>query len=76
MLRYAGATRASVTVRSVAQELCVRVLDDGNGNGKATQGAGGQGITGMRERVAVLGGELRAGRGDGGGFEVEARLPV
>ena len=76
VLRHAGATQASVTVRYGEQELVVRVRDDGNGNGNEAPGGSGHGIAGMRERVAMLGGDLRAGRGDGGGFEVEARLPV
>jgi signal transduction histidine kinase len=47
----------------------------------ATSGAGtvdGQrlGLVGMRERVALLGGELKTGRAEGGGFEVRAWLPL
>ena len=37
---------------------------------------GGHGLVGMRERVRVHGGELRAGTADGGGFAVHARLPL
>ncbi|MEU0067224.1 two-component sensor histidine kinase, partial [Streptomyces albidoflavus] len=36
----------------------------------------GQGLTGMRERAAVLGGELHAGPDESGGFEVSAFLPA
>ncbi|MGR6964026.1 sensor histidine kinase [Geodermatophilus sp. URMC 61] len=37
---------------------------------------GGAGLAGMRERAAVLGGEVHAGRGTGGGFVVHAVLPT
>jgi signal transduction histidine kinase len=36
----------------------------------------GQGLIGMRERVALFGGELHAGRGPDGSFVVDARLPI
>jgi signal transduction histidine kinase len=36
----------------------------------------GHGLTGMRERVSLLGGELQAGPRPEGGYQVVARLPV
>ncbi len=36
----------------------------------------GFGLTGLRERVALLRGEFRAGPRPNGGFQVHARLPV
>ncbi|MGQ4389264.1 sensor histidine kinase [Streptomyces sp. SAS_270] len=36
----------------------------------------GHGLLGMRERAATVGGTLRTGAATGGGFLVEARLPV
>ena len=36
----------------------------------------GRGLVGLRERVALYGGELRAGRRRAGGFELRVRLPV
>jgi signal transduction histidine kinase len=44
--------------------------------GRHDHGVEGNGIAGMRARAAALGGSLSAGPGDGGGFRVEAVLPV
>ena len=54
--------------------LTVRVEDDGEGAGQPP--VPGYGLIGMRERVAALGGRLRAEPGAGGGFSVVAELPV
>ncbi|NKZ03012.1 sensor histidine kinase [Actinomadura latina] len=73
-LKHAGATLATVRLDYSGPDLEVLVQDDGAGRGEP--GPGGHGLVGMRERVAVLGGELEAGRAPGGGFRVAARLPV
>ncbi|MBM7457594.1 signal transduction histidine kinase [Rhodococcus coprophilus] len=36
----------------------------------------GWGLTGMRERVTLLGGTVETGTPDGGGFVVDARIPA
>jgi signal transduction histidine kinase len=72
-LKHAGPAHATVDVRFGPGELEIEVADDGRGGEPA--GATGHGLTGMRERVAVYGGELEAGGGNGG-FRVRARLPV
>jgi signal transduction histidine kinase len=72
--RHAGPARATVLVRYGDRDLMVQVDDDGRG--PAANGAGGNGIKGMRERVAALGGELTTGPRPGGGFRVLARLPI
>jgi signal transduction histidine kinase len=46
------------------------------GGGGHGQGSGGHGLAGMRERVALLGGELSAGNGRSGGYRVWAKLPL
>jgi signal transduction histidine kinase len=73
-LKHAHAARATVRLRYGPDDLAIEVVDDGAGpNGN---GAGGHGLVGMRERVAVFGGEFDAGPGERGGFAVRARLPV
>lgn len=65
---------ASVTLVEDGPDLVVTVEDDGRG--AATPGsAGGLGLVGMRERVAVHGGTLDVGPGPGGGWRVRARIP-
>ena len=75
VLKHSHPTRVTVTLAFRDQRLEVEVVDDGvpTGDGPA---ATGHGIVGMRERVALLGGQLETGRRAGGGFRVAARLPV
>jgi signal transduction histidine kinase len=81
--RHAGPARATVLVRYGPADLTVQVDDDGRGPapgggpGPAGTATGnGNGIRGMRERVAALGGELTTGPRPGGGFRVQATLPL
>ena len=73
--RHADAATASVRIDCRPDTLVVRVDDDG----KAVPGivpAPGVGLLGMRERVTALGGRLRAEPRGGGGFTVQAELPM
>jgi signal transduction histidine kinase len=76
VIKHAGAgATASVTVARSGGSLRVSVHDDGAGpSGPASSAA--HGIVGMRERAAVYGGTLRTGARPGGGFEVEASIPL
>jgi signal transduction histidine kinase len=76
-IRHAGPARVTVSLTYGPDELELRVADDGRGPPDAGHGADrGQGIVGMRERAALLGGELTAGPRPGGGFQVQASLPL
>jgi signal transduction histidine kinase len=67
--RDAGrAGRATVRIAYGAEDVRVDVADDGAAHGRR--------LLGMRERVAVYGGELATAPTDGGGWQVAARLPV
>jgi signal transduction histidine kinase len=74
--RHAGAATATVRLDYGDRELTVQVDDDGRGPAAGPAGGEGQGIAGMRQRVAALGGDFQAGPRPGGGFRVEARLPL
>lgn len=72
-MRHAvDATEVVVRVSGEAQSVRVTVRDDG---ARAGRGRDGYGLAGLRERAALLGGELRAGPGADRGWRVEAELP-
>jgi signal transduction histidine kinase len=75
--RHAGpGVTASVRIEYGGDELLIEVVDDGRGLPDDLPG-GGNGIPGMRERVAALDGEISTGPITGGdGFRVSARLPI
>jgi signal transduction histidine kinase len=73
-LKHANATHAEVVVRYDDGTVELVVRDDGTGDGAG--GGSGHGLVGIRERVALYGGELFAGPRAEGGFELRARLPV
>jgi signal transduction histidine kinase len=75
-LKHADASTAQVHLRYVADALELQVLDDGRGATSLNGETDGQGLIGMRERVALFGGQLTAGPRSGRGYEVRARLPL
>ncbi len=76
VLKHAGPT-ANVYVQLRWEDDRVTLVVRDDGRGAAAHGDGrGQGIEGMRERATVFGGTLTAGPQVGGGFEVQAVLPL
>ncbi|GAA0579571.1 sensor histidine kinase [Actinomadura livida] len=75
ILRHSDAATATVRIDRRPKTLLIRVDDDGKAvpDAAATPGVG---LQGMRERVAALGGRLRAEPRGEGGFTVQAELPV
>ena len=73
VVRHAGTDRCLVWIDQQDGQLAIEVTDSGRGGSAAGTGYG---ITGMRERAALLGGDFSAGPRPGGGFRVAARLPV
>jgi signal transduction histidine kinase len=66
-----GPVRLAAAVRD--DDLSLEVTNQGRGNGGG--GSGGRGVTGMRERVRLLRGELDAGPTEAG-WRVTVRLPL
>lgn len=81
VLRHVGPTKVTITLDYRADSVQIDVRDEGRRgppgpvHGTARDSAG-RGITGMRERCRLLGGELAAGPRPGGGFAVTAQLPL
>lgn len=77
-IKHAGPASARVRVTFAAGCLKLEVADDGHGcvpGGPSGEGAG-HGLAGMRERLALYGGQLHTGRGPDGGFAVQATIPL
>jgi len=73
-MKHAGlGANAAVRLRVTATDVCVEVEDDGTGGAREPRAPGG-GLTGMRERVSALGGELDCGPRQPQGWRVAARL--
>lgn len=77
VLKHAGdEAAAGVALRWTPTCLTVEVHDDGRGAAADRADGAGQGLPGMRERLALFGGRLEAGPGPTGGWTVRAELPL
>lgn len=75
-LKHAGAAHTDVTVSCAPRHLLVTVRNGPGSTALPNSDRHGRGIVGMSERARILGGDLRAGPRDDGGFEVTATLPL
>jgi len=73
--KHAAATRISVFVTRTEKAAVLVVEDNGTGfePGRTTDGLG---LTGMRERVALVGGRLKVEAGSGSGTTIAAEIPL
>ncbi|TDD34925.1 sensor histidine kinase [Saccharopolyspora elongata] len=72
-VRHARATRFDLTLQRVPTGIDLRIRDNGQGLGRAPEGAG---IRGMRERALLIGAELTLGPSPDGGTEVRLHVPA
>lgn len=75
VVRHSGSRTARVTLTWARGRLALRIDDEGPAT-RADAGGGGNGLVGMRERAAALGGTVDAGPRPGGGYRVEAVIPL
>ncbi|MBM2615580.1 two-component sensor histidine kinase [Actinoplanes sp. LDG1-06] len=76
MVRHAPGAAATVLVEYAEEELRLEVTNTEPAGPAAPGPTGGRGLIGLRERLAVYGGTLRAGPRLGEGFRVEAAIPL
>jgi signal transduction histidine kinase len=77
-IKHAGPARAQVRVSYTADSLQLEIIDTGRGPLRRanSEEAAGHGLVGMRERLALYGGDLRTGHRSGGGYQVLASIPL
>jgi signal transduction histidine kinase/ligand-binding sensor domain-containing protein len=77
--RHSAARNVEVETRYDERQLCLRVRDDGNGMDPAVAATGGReghfGLSVMRERANVIGGQVTVWSAPGAGTEVELTVP-
>jgi signal transduction histidine kinase len=81
VLKHAGKPRTAIRLGYAEADLVVEVADAGRpipavGPASSAVPGSGRGLLGLRERIALYGGELDAGPQPGGGWLVRARLPI
>jgi signal transduction histidine kinase len=75
-VKHAAGATATVLVEYGTDQLRVEVADTGGTPGPSAAAGNGRGLIGLRERLAVYGGSLHAGRRLTGGYRVSALLPL
>jgi signal transduction histidine kinase len=75
VMKHANATHCQVAVLARDGGVHIEVLDDGRAHRSSVRRPAGQGLIGMRERVAMYGGTLTTGPRLEGGFQVVADIP-
>ncbi|GIG88641.1 sensor histidine kinase [Plantactinospora endophytica] len=75
-VKHASGATARVLVEYGTDELRVEATDTGGSPGVSAASGAGHGLIGLRERLAVYGGTLEAGRRLSGGYRVTARIPL
>lgn len=81
VIRHSRARHCTIRVKRSSNDVCVEVIDDGTGLpvtalSTGTLASGGNGLRGLRERIAALGGSCEAGPRKEGGFRLAVAVPL
>ncbi|TVO53197.1 sensor histidine kinase [Denitromonas halophila] len=76
VLKHSGATQVRIALEAVGQHLRMCVIDNGRGRAAAVARDAGNGIRGMRERAAMVGGLLRIEDAQAAGVMIAWELPL
>lgn len=74
--RHAGATQVAIHLARRRRHVVLTIVDNGSGFASATPRPGGLGLITMRERVEMMGGEIRVRAGRGRGTTIHVTLPI
>jgi len=72
--KHASASAVQVTLTYEPERVALTISD--NGTGQRGEESRGFGLSGLRERMALLGGSLEAGDCPDGGFRLRVEVPV
>jgi signal transduction histidine kinase len=75
IVKHAHASHVGVSAEEVEGTVRIVVRDDGDGFDTETARTG-RGLTGMRDRIELFGGEIEVSSNPGGGTEISARVPL
>jgi signal transduction histidine kinase len=75
VVKHANASRVDLSAEEGEGEVKIVVRDDGDGFDPDSP-TGGRGLTGMRERIELFGGEISVDSKPGAGSEISARVPL
>ena len=83
LIRHSRATHCTVRVSQTERCASVEIVNDGreaadtaSASSASAHGVGGNGLAGIRERIAAVGGRSEAGPVSGGGFRLSVTLPI
>lgn len=76
VIRHSGAQRCRIRLHAEGETVQAEVTDDGSGSAARPAMTGGRGLTGLGERISIVGGRLSTGAARDGGFRLAVTVPL